>query len=348
MAIQVKRGTNPNWTGVLSDGQPSILKRQGKSPRLKFGDGSTKYNLLPYAAPDLEIYQDTGIVYSGDLAFEIASPIGLDVNILTSGYHFTTSGFYSNQDLGTNDHRWNAGYITNLFTESITSTDTSGLQFYTGSASYLMSPTEFYPSASQSLGISDSPWDSTYSNKYLSGSNTAMTFGFADGTTAFSVGRSPAAIVPSNVVNNLGISSNPWTSIYIGNRSGNANDVISLTYNSLAIGTGNGALETTTSKDRTFTIWNKMVGPGPGGSYTWRNDVAVRVGCDTGGMYYDKTYRFAADKGFYVAAESTDNGTGKENGLNLGTSDNPWNKLFLGEMVISYNSTEEAIEFLAN
>lgn len=296
MAIQVKRGTNPNWTGVLSDGQPSILKRQGKSPRLKFGDGSTKYNLLPYAAPDLEIYQDTGIVYSGDLAFEIASPIGLDVNILTSGYHFTTSGFYSNQDLGTSEH----------------------------------------------------PWNNTYSNNYLSGSSTAMTFGFADGTTAFSVGRSPAAIVPSNVVNNLGISSNPWTSIYVGNRSGNANDVISLTSNSLAIGTGNGALETTTSKDRTFTIWNKMVGPGPGGSYTWRNDVAVRVGCDTGGMYYDKTYRFAADKGFYVAAESADNGTGKENGLNLGTSDNPWNKLFLGEMVISYNSTEEAIEFLAN
>lgn len=295
MAIQVKRGTNPNWTGVLSDGQPSILKRTGKSPRLKFGDGSTKYNLLPYATPDLEIYQDTGIVYSGDLAFEIASPIGLDVNILTSGYHFTTSGFYSNQDLGTSEH----------------------------------------------------PWNNTYSNKYLSGSNTAMTFGFANGTTAFSVGRSPAAIVPSNVVNNLGISSNPWTSIYIGNRSGNANDVISLTYNSLAIGTGNGALETTTSKDRTFTIWNKMIGPGPGGSYTWRNDVAVRVGCDTGGMYYDKTYRFAADKGFYVAAESADNGTGKENGLNLGTSDNPWNKLFLGEMVISYNSTEEAIEFLA-
>lgn len=295
MAIQVKRGTNPNWTGVLSDGQPSILKRTGKSPRLKFGDGSTKYNLLPYATPDLEIYQDTGIVYNGDLAFEIASPIGLDVNILTSGYHFTTSGFYSNQDLGTSEH----------------------------------------------------PWNNTYSNNYLSGSSTAMTFGFADGTTAFSVGRSPAAIVPSNVVNNLGISSNPWTSIYVGNRSGNANDVISLTYNSLAIGTGNGALETTTSKDRTFTIWNKMVGPGPGGSYTWRNDVAIRSGCDTGGMYYDKTYTFASDKGFYAKAESADNGAGKENGLNLGTSENPWNKLFLGEMSLSYNSTEEAIEFLA-
>lgn len=229
------------------------------------------------------------------------------------------------------------------------SDDTIKFGFYGNMNLFNLSTTAFYPQlANCSLGTSTQGWYTSYVEKYLSKSNTAMTFGFADGTTAFSVGRSPAAIVPSNVVNNLGISSNPWTSIYIGNRSGNANDVISLTYNSLAIGTGNGALETTTSKDRTFTIWNKLIGPGPGGSYTWRNDVAIRTGCNTGGMYYDKTYIFAADKGFYATKMSGDNGANSVNGLNLGTSENPWNKLYLGDMQLSYNSTEEAIEFLAN
>lgn len=218
--------------------------------------------------------------------------------------------------------------------------------FYGSMELFYLSTSSFYPNlANCTLGTTTQGWYASYVEKYLSKSNTAMTFGFSDGTTAFSVGRSPEAIVPG-IAKNLGIKDNSWSSLSVGDSSSNGTAVLTAT--SFTIGSGSGASESTVNTDRTFTIWNKLIGPGPGGSYTWRNDVAIRTGCNTGGMYYDKTYIFAADKGFYATKMSGDNGANSVNGLNLGTSENPWNKLYLGDMQLSYNSTEEAIEFLAN
>lgn len=305
--IVFRKDTAANWST-----RNPILKTgepgwDSSNKRLKVGNNTLAWSDLEWAFPDPKRYKDTELILGSDIYSGIGR-IGTNGNIL----ELSAFGFDFNLDK-TSLHIGEYG--------------------------------DFYADSSTKLGLNTNPWDSVYSNKYLSGSNTAMTFGFADGTTAFSVGRSPEAIVPG-IAKNLGIKDNSWSSLSVGDSSSNGTAVLTAT--SFTIGSGSGASESTVNTDRTFTIWNKLIGPGPGGSYTWRNDVAIRTGCNTGGMYYDKTYIFAADKGFYATKMSGDNGANSVNGLNLGTSENPWNKLYLGDMQLSYNSTEEAIEFLAN
>lgn len=68
--IQFKRGTTTGWSnvtkGVLSQGQPGIEYRGSKSPRMKVGTpNETKWDLLPYLTPDVDIYTDNGIMAIG-------------------------------------------------------------------------------------------------------------------------------------------------------------------------------------------------------------------------------------------------------------------------------------------
>lgn len=179
-----------NWNGdqtvdvptkqTLNNLQTQINSKQGTitaSGILK-GDGSGSISAAVAGTdyPDPEIYQDTKIV-SQDSAF------GIDA----SGIALESSGFIT-------------------------------LRANAGSTGLLINSWNVSPNGSDALnmtlGTQDDPWQSVYSNKYLSGSNMALTFGFANGSTAFSAGYSPEALVPG-VIKNLGTYENAWNNLYI-------------------------------------------------------------------------------------------------------------------------------------
>lgn len=119
----------------------------------------------------------------------------------------------STMTLGNAANPWGEIYTKKICTNS---TDGLGIAFTNISSSPIFKFTTngFEPGGAYNLGSSSAPWQSVYSNKYLSGSNTALTFGFANGSTAFSAGYSPEALVPG-VIKNLGTYDNAWSNLYI-------------------------------------------------------------------------------------------------------------------------------------
>jgi hypothetical protein len=198
------------------------------------------------------------------------------------------------------------------------SDDTIKFGFYGNMNLFNLSTTAFYPQlANCSLGTSTQGWYTSYVEKYLSKSNTAMTFGFADGTTAFSVDRSPAAIVPSATVNNLGTSSSPWYNLYIATEINNPSGLLTI-------------------KSGSFSIqWQ------PSQIYISAPtvNVASTLQCLT----------LSSSQSTSLLPVPTGTPT-------IGSSSRLWSgfyglKYYVGEssdgMIIQYNSEEEAIEFLA-
>lgn len=62
MSIQLKRTTSATSSVVLDQGQPGLLLRTGKGPRMKVGDGTTNWTSLPFITPDIYIYSDNSLV----------------------------------------------------------------------------------------------------------------------------------------------------------------------------------------------------------------------------------------------------------------------------------------------
>ena len=98
MAIQFKRTTNANSSSAVADGQPAVLKRDGKSPRLKIGDGTNTFTQLPFATPDAEIYKDNSFTLSQGSTYNISTPqllgIFIDNSLMLTGGNITvTSDF---------------------------------------------------------------------------------------------------------------------------------------------------------------------------------------------------------------------------------------------------------------
>lgn len=67
----LRNDSTANWsnyaTKILEKGEPGIEFTSG-APRLKVGDGKTQWGSLPYAAPNANIYTDSGITYSSGVA----------------------------------------------------------------------------------------------------------------------------------------------------------------------------------------------------------------------------------------------------------------------------------------
>lgn len=239
MAIILKGSPSEsiNTSHKLQPKQPGVELLDNGYSRLKIGSTTNLTNLndetswipwsdLPYATPNPQIYQDS-IIDLGDMrSIDWSSN---DIKINTSDYNLvihslsensdivvTGSGIYCNpmntSYLGTESSPWDNAYIKKICTNS---TDGLGIAFTNISSSpiYKFTTNGFEPGGAYNLGSSSAAWQSVYSNKYLSGSNMALTFGFANGSTAFSAGYSPEALVPG-VIKNLGTYDNAWYGIY--------------------------------------------------------------------------------------------------------------------------------------
>lgn len=210
MAIILKGSPSEsiNTSHKLQPKQPGVELLDNGYSRLKIGSTTNLSNLddssgwiewadLPYATPNPQIYTDTGINFAPYYGSTQQNIIHFG-----AGYH-QIYGYSVGMSGGASVVR--AGYNGNNCVEL--SAD--------GTNWVVLGPGTLYSTSStMTLGQSSNPWQSVYSNKYLSGTNTAMTFGFANGTTAFSAGYSPEALVPG-VIKNLGISDNAWNNLYI-------------------------------------------------------------------------------------------------------------------------------------
>ena len=136
MPIQFKRTTNASSSSAVADGQPAVLKRDGKSPRLKIGDGTTTFNNLPFATPDADIYTDS------------------EISVLSGGFRI-----YAQDDVTIDPTTVNISPVVEL-------------NLSAGDASITLTPLkEFYPTKTgTTLGKDTNPWDKVFSNSVNVGS----------------------------------------------------------------------------------------------------------------------------------------------------------------------------------
>lgn len=111
MSIQLKRGLTAdiNQDLVLLDGQPGVEKRTNKSPRLKIGDGTSKWSALAYASPDSDIYTDSEIIYKSS-SFSVTANGSDGVVFENNTLSPSISG---SSNLG-GRARWASGYFTGV------------------------------------------------------------------------------------------------------------------------------------------------------------------------------------------------------------------------------------------
>lgn len=111
MSIQLKRGLTAdiNQDLVLLDGQPGVEKRTNKSPRLKIGDGTSKWSALAYASPDSDIYTDSEIIYKSS-SFSVTANGSDGVVFEDNTLSPSISG---SSNLG-GRARWASGYFTGV------------------------------------------------------------------------------------------------------------------------------------------------------------------------------------------------------------------------------------------
>lgn len=112
MSIQLKRGLTAdiNQDLVLLDGQPGVEKRTDKSPRLKIGDGTSKWSALAYASPDSEIYKDSEIIYKTNSSFSVTQD-GSDGVVFEN--NTLSPSISASSNLG-GRARWASGYFTGV------------------------------------------------------------------------------------------------------------------------------------------------------------------------------------------------------------------------------------------
>lgn len=113
MSIQLKRTTSATSDVVLDPGQPGLLLRTNKSPRMKIGDGTTKWTSLSFVTPDIYIYSDNSLV-GPDANYSVKSN-----NLLP-----LTNGAGS---VGTSTNKFNSAYINTInATDIVPNTADSG------------------------------------------------------------------------------------------------------------------------------------------------------------------------------------------------------------------------------
>ena len=153
MSIELKVGRTGNIDQnlVLLDCQPGIETRTGAPPRLKIGDGVSKWSSLSYVTPDPKIYTDTAISYNK--VFGIG-------NISFSG-----ANLYSSSDgyLGLPTAMWNSLYSMTTYTNYIASYPNS----------YITCSNTFIPSTSATCDLGNTSKGAQWRNIHLQNATSA-------------------------------------------------------------------------------------------------------------------------------------------------------------------------------
>lgn len=111
MSIQLKRTTSATSSVVLDQGQPGLLLRTSKGPRLKVGDGTTNWTSLPFVTPDIYIYGDNSLTAPND------------TYAVNSNFIVPLANLQGN--LGSSDKRYNYTFTKTINTNQVTSTRSS-------------------------------------------------------------------------------------------------------------------------------------------------------------------------------------------------------------------------------
>lgn len=182
MPFQMKRSLKGdiNLNHVLKDGQPAVERVTAKgNPRLKIGDGVTKYSSLPYACPDVSKYTDSGLkLPSGgpNIEFKDGSFRG------QHGFRCTYEGSTADLFLGV--------------TAPIVGSNNSHIQFDSNSLSLMIDNTGtqislnldktsgLYPSTPIELGTAVKPFKSL-----MLGTNTSSQYEYYDGLISLPISQ---------------------------------------------------------------------------------------------------------------------------------------------------------------